>query len=137
VNLKRRYYLRITTPQEAAKRGEIWLEAYPRSLADARNFSRAQVILKAAGGQMLPSAVRIFQPSEKQWEVYELQDQKVNPINLLAIFGDKPFTPRKPGPEWRFELGEGVEQGRPPQRPPQAGALPPSLPSGRRPSTLR
>jgi len=136
-NLKRRYFLQITTPQDAAKKEEIWLEAYPRSLADARDFSRTQVILTPAGGQMLPSAVRIFQPSGKQWEVYQLRDQSVNPFNPLAIFGDKPFTPHKPGPEWRFELGEGVQQAEPPRRQAQGGVAPPALPSGRRPGTLR
>ena len=36
--LKQRYYLRIITPPDV--QGQVWLEAWPRFLADARNFQR-------------------------------------------------------------------------------------------------
>ncbi len=42
--LKARYYLQIITPEERAQ-NEVWLEAWPRWMADAQNFKFAKMIL--------------------------------------------------------------------------------------------
>jgi TIGR03009 family protein len=58
-SLKRRYYMRVATPTNAAAT-QVWLEAYPKMQKDAANFSRVMLILNKADLQ--PSAIQIFNP---------------------------------------------------------------------------
>jgi len=46
-DLKKRYFLRIITPRENAQKGEIWLEAFPRTPEDAEEFKSIQLVLDA------------------------------------------------------------------------------------------
>jgi TIGR03009 family protein len=88
--LKKRYWVRIVTPQNA--KGEVWLEAYPRFQADAANFQRAELILKTA--DMQPFALQLYLPGGQQRTVYQFSNIKVNsrdPADLLDIFPDTDF----------------------------------------------
>jgi TIGR03009 family protein len=110
--LKQRYLMRIITPVDV-QRAEVWLQAYPRSRADAANFRNVEVILKVNG--LLPDAIRLTEPNGEDYKVYKFQDVVVNRrLNWL-----EPNWFRAPLPMgWRAEL-------EPPQGSPQAGRLPP------------
>jgi len=85
--LKRRYYLRVITPQNV--QGQIWLEAYPRYQADAANFRRAELILAVANNDVEPKALQLFSPSGQDRTAFEFRDIKKNA--LLPQFRD-PFS---------------------------------------------
>jgi len=134
--LKKRFFVRLITPEEAAKKGQIWLEAHPRFLDDARNFSRAEVILTVEKEQLVPAAVQLFQPNGKNRTVYVLSGMSLNALGLGNLLND-PFSPRKPGAEWRFEVAQAEPAAVPPRTPPQ-GIFPPAPgPTGSQPRTRR
>jgi TIGR03009 family protein len=87
--LKQRYYLRIITPPGV--QGQVWLEAYPRFLADARNFQRALLVLKTTG--MIPVALKTYLPGGNDSQVYAFDDVVINdPMGWRGIFGNQnPF----------------------------------------------
>jgi len=98
--LKRRYFLRIITPQDA--QGQVWLEAWPRFAYDAEDFTRAQVILNTA--TMLPMAIQTYQPNGKSRTVYQFGDsprvnskdplRHLDPLNILKQDPFRPTLPR-------------------------------------------
>lgn len=118
-NLKRRYDLRISTPSDANK-GDIWLEAYPLFAQDARNFSRAEIILSQAvqgnQGQLLPIAIRIYQPNGTDHTVFVFNKITLNENRFFTRFQND-FSPTKPGLGWQFVADEGP-QGNPAMQPP-------------------
>ena len=78
IDLERRYFMRLTTPEAAAKQGQIWLEAWPRFQADAANYKRVDLIIRSS--DMLPMAIQVHSPNGKNRTVYSFSDQKVNPF---------------------------------------------------------
>ena len=113
--LKQRYYLRIITPANA--QGQVWLEAFPRFLADARNFKRALLILKTTG--MIPVALKTYLPGGNDSQVYTFDDVVVNdPLGWRGIFGGDPFQASTP-----FGWKKVIEK---PDPPAQASRVPPT-----------
>jgi len=89
--LKKRYWMRIITPPNATD--QIWLEALPRFQADAANFSKVELILRAR--DLMPFAIQIFKPGGRDQDVYQF-DPNTNLIDKgLDLFRDfaKPTTP--------------------------------------------
>lgn len=89
-DLKRRYFMRITTPADA--KGEIWMEALPRFQQDAANFQRAELILKSNG--MLPHALQIYSPNGKNRSAYQFFNVVLN--DPLRFFKGDPFNAALP-----------------------------------------
>jgi TIGR03009 family protein len=95
--LKRRYWVRLVTPPEA--KGQIWLEAQPKFLADAQDFQKVEVILAVGKEDVTPTAIQIYLPGGKARTVYTLSNISVNQKDLRFIFED-PFHARIP-PGWQ------------------------------------
>jgi len=95
--LKARYWVRIITPPEA--KNQIWLEAYPKQLADAQDFQKVEIILSIGKDDLMPTAIQIYLPGGRARTVYTLSNIKVNQVDPRLIFQD-PFTARIP-PGWQ------------------------------------
>ncbi|ASV76101.1 hypothetical protein THTE_3499 [Thermogutta terrifontis] len=99
-SLKRRYYMRIITPQNV--KDEIWLEAFPRYQREAANFQRAQLILKLPALDIY--ALQLYhpsaQPNTQSRTVFQFDRIKVNAFDPLRIFKEDPFRPILPDPSW-------------------------------------
>jgi TIGR03009 family protein len=89
--LRQRYFLRLITPND--RKGEVWLQAYPKHRADAANFSRAELIL--TGPEMTPFALQIYLPNGKTRLSYVFQDIKVN-ATLTNFLQRNPFNVTTP-----------------------------------------
>jgi TIGR03009 family protein len=92
--LKERYYIRIvpsnTLPPNT--KGQIWLEAYPRSHEDAANFHHAVFIIKADG--MSPYGLQLVQPNGKDYTAYRFENIVVDdPFRMFKGDPFHPFTP--------------------------------------------
>ncbi len=89
--LRNRYYFKIipaSNPQI-----EVWLDAYPKQLQDAANFSHARLVLNLP--EMTPKALQLISPNEKSYISYVFFETVVN--DRLRIFQGNPFqvyTPR-------------------------------------------
>lgn len=83
--LKQRYFIRLITPPEV--KDQIWLKAYPRFQQDAANFHHAEFIIKTEG--MSPFALKLIQPNEKDYTVYQFYDIVVN--DAFRLFKGNPF----------------------------------------------
>jgi TIGR03009 family protein len=121
--LKQRYYLRIITP-DAKRQQEVWLEAWPRLVADAQNFKYAELILAIGQRSLTPTAVQIHHPNGKNRVVYTLSGIEVNKTGFGAIFGN-PFEPKTPR-GWQ-RVVEEPPHGPPPLRAPAGRDGPPSV----------
>ena len=99
-SLKRRYYMRIITPQNV--KDEIWLEAIPRYQREAASFQKAQLILKLP--QMDIFALQLYlpstQPATQARTVFQFDRIKANAIDPLKIFKEDPFRPILPDSSW-------------------------------------
>jgi len=89
--LKEQFYIREITPP-AARRTEIWLEAYPRSSRIAAAFQKLQLIFRAS--DMSPYAMKMVQPNGKDYIVYQFFAVAVN--SPPPPPGDDPFHPAVP-----------------------------------------
>ncbi len=88
--LKQRYFMRVVTPPDV--KDQIWLEAFPRYQQDAANFYRAQFIITAQG--MSPFALKLIQPNQKDYTVYQFFNIVVNdPLRLFKGDPFRAFTP--------------------------------------------
>ena len=56
--LLERYWVRVITPEGATN--EYWLEAYPKRIDDARNYSKIEIII--AEEDFLPKAMHLYSP---------------------------------------------------------------------------
>lgn len=112
-SLKRRYYMRIITPQNI--QDEIWLEAFPRYQREAANFQRAQLILKLP--QLDIFALQLYhpsaQPNTQSRTVFQFEKIKVNAVDILRVFKEDPFRPVLPDSSW-VKVNEATP---PPQSP--------------------
>ena len=120
--LKKRYWMRIITPPNATD--QIWLEALPRFQADAANFSKVELILRAR--DLMPFAIQIFKPGGRDQDVYQF-DPNANLIDKgLDLFRDfaKPSTPF--GYKYILEDASAAQPAPPPAnpRPPVPANLP-------------
>jgi TIGR03009 family protein len=71
--IKNRYWLRVITPPEAKE--EYWLEAVPKTMQDAANFKKVEVII--AREDYLPKAIQIYPVN---------YDPKTNPARTVFQF---------------------------------------------------
>jgi len=124
-SLKRRYYMRIITPQNVTD--EIWLEAFPRYQQEAANFQRAQLILKLP--QLDIFALQLYhpsaQPTSQSRTVFQFERIKTNAVDFLRLFKEDPFKPILPDSSW----AKVVETANPNQQP--------SATMGQRPTPYR
>jgi TIGR03009 family protein len=89
--LMQRYFLRIATPPSV--QGQVWLEAHPRFQLDAANFRKTTLILDQR--TLLPFAMEVVLPNEKQWHVHQFQDHVVNdPLRIFKADAFRPALPR-------------------------------------------
>lgn len=115
--LNRRYWIR----SKQGKADTIWLEAYPRTQADAANYHHVDIMLQRK--TMLPTALQVHMPNGQSRAVYMFQNPTVNGT-LNKLFGSLFSAPRTP-------LGwKRVVQELPPNdgNPPQAAQLPGTAP---------
>jgi TIGR03009 family protein len=123
--MRARYWLRITTPAEAAEKNQVWIEAYPKFAKDAANFSRVDVILSftfenGVVTKLEPHAINLVMPNQKDRTAYQFTQMTTNGVlnNLgetLGIFV-RPATPLG----WQHELmDDGMATGTEPS--PAAG----------------
>jgi TIGR03009 family protein len=116
--LKARYWIRTKQSDEAT----IWLEAYPRSQADAANYHHVEVMLDRK--TMMPTAIQVHMPNGRNKAVYMFQDPSVNG-SLNQLFGALFSSPRTP-------LGwTRVVQEAPPETGPSPQATNPVAPTQR------
>lgn len=87
--LKKRYWLRITTPPENAQT-QVWIEAYPKFQQDAANFSKVDLILDKEN--FLPVAMQIHTPGIPARTVYMFGKPSINAL-LGALDFASPMTP--------------------------------------------
>ena len=110
--LSRRYWLRIVTPP--GTQGEVWLDAYPKFLADAQNFRHVELILAVGQNEVRPSAVQIHHPNGKNRTVYQFESAVVNKTGVRDVFED-PFHARVPA-GWQKLVEDAPQAPSPPQR---------------------
>lgn len=87
--LKARYWIRSKQSDATT----IWLEAYPRTQADAANYHHVEVMLERK--TMSPKALQVHQPNRANRDVYMFQPAKINGT-MEKLFGglfDQPRTP--------------------------------------------
>ena len=68
-DLKKRYYLRIITPPQNVEKGELWLEAFPRTQEDAAEFKSVQLIFHER--KLIPLGFLKFDVNEKKLSSYK------------------------------------------------------------------
>ncbi len=88
--LRDRYWIRLITPKEAPT-GQIWLEAYPKTLEDRQDLVKAELIIQVKPVQ--PVAFQKYAPNGDR-QVYHLKNVK---INRFELFGREPFEPNERG----------------------------------------
>lgn len=89
--LKKRYSMRIITPPSVTD--QIWLEALPRFQVDAANFSKVELILRAA--DLMPFAIQVFKPGGQDRDVYQFDPRTSlidRGLDLIRDFS-RPLTP--------------------------------------------
>ena len=90
--LKKRYAMRIL-PTPGGGSDQVWLEALPRTQADAANFSKVELILGAR--DLMPFAIRIYKPGGQDQDVYQFNQNTSlidKGLDLIRDFS-KPVTP--------------------------------------------
>lgn len=87
--LKARYWIRSRQGNAA----EIWLEAYPRTQADAANYHHVDVMLERK--TMMPKAIQVHMPNGRNRAVYMFEQPNVNGT-LNQLFGALFNSPRTP-----------------------------------------
>ena len=93
-----RYWLRPVTPRSA--KNEIWLEAYPKTLTDARNYKKLEIILSTE--DWLPRSLHIYSPNydiakNPQSRAYEFRDRRMNgQLTAIQDFFKVFVRPQKP-----------------------------------------
>lgn len=89
--LKKRYSMRIITPPSVTD--QIWLEALPKFQVDAANFSKVELILRAA--DLMPFAIQVFKPGGQDRDVYQFDPRTSlidRGLDLIRDFS-RPLTP--------------------------------------------
>lgn len=96
VELLDRFWIRDVTP--ANVQGQYWLEAWPKRVSDAQNYSRMEIILTR--DPFLPVAVHMYAPNYDEKTkpsrmVFEFEKREINGAlaGLLDPFFIRPSTP--------------------------------------------
>jgi TIGR03009 family protein len=105
--IQQRFWMRVITPREA--QGEYWLEAYPKSPADAANYQKIEIILDEK--EYLPKAIQVFDPTydvrrNPKRTTFIFDEREVNwnvTLQKLNIFHKEFFEPALPG-GWTKEI---------------------------------
>ena len=90
--LKKRYAMRIL-PTPGGGSDQVWLEALPRTQADAANFSKVELILSAR--DLMPFAIRIYKPGGQDQDVFQFNQNTSlidKGLDMIRDFA-KPVTP--------------------------------------------
>ena len=85
-DLKKRYYLRIITPPQQAKLGEIWLEARPKTAEDAAEFRAVQLIFDEK--RLLPLGFVKFSANGKERTSYKFIVDTMKVSGKKNLIGD-------------------------------------------------
>jgi len=93
--IKRRFWLRVVTPPD--KKGEYWLEAIPRTMQDAQNFTAMTIII--AEKDYLPKAMLMVHPNKARTN-YLFNDRETNWIR--NVFARSKFVPTLPARDWKM-----------------------------------
>ena len=85
--LKRRYYIRQTQPPAGqARPGQVWIEAYPKTVEDAAEFERAEMIMSFQP-VVRPLAIKLHKVNREQHVyIFDLKEMKVNKTQILPSF---------------------------------------------------
>lgn len=104
-----RYWIRPVPPENGSQT-EVWLEAYPKSQADAANYQKVLVVLDAQ--EVLPKVLVVFDPNytpqNPQRTVFEFSERErnwtlIDRINELNIWNEE-FIPTAPPKDWKIEV---------------------------------
>ena len=87
--LKARYWIR----SKQSDASTIWLEAYPRTQADAANYHHVEVMLERK--TMLPRGIQVHMPNGNSRAVYIFKTPKIN-STMEKLFGGLFNEPRTP-----------------------------------------
>ena len=75
--IKNRYWLRVITPQQVQET-DIWLEAYPKHINDARNYQRLEIHLSR--NDWMPKVLHVYLVN---------YDERTNPASRVFEFGNR------------------------------------------------
>lgn len=83
--LKQRYFIRrIAPPENARVAGQVWIEVFPRTVDDAQDFQRAEMII-ALTPQVLPVAIRLYKANnEAHSYMFDQKSMKINARQMIA-----------------------------------------------------
>ncbi|MDO4586779.1 MAG: hypothetical protein Q4C95_05705 [Planctomycetia bacterium] len=101
-NLKNRFYMRLITKPEKAKT-EVWIEAVPRYLDDAKNFKSIIITLRLKDLQ--PYYMRKFGVNGKSYTDFTFEDIAVNKGNWGIESNVNLTWTKKVEPEYSFKQG--------------------------------
>lgn len=121
VEIKSRFWLQpLELP--AGRNNEVWIEAWPKTSADAQNYSRVQVVLDAS--EVLPKGLIVFLPNSRPGaetkEIYDFVKREKNPISLNPF--SQGFIPERLPKDWKVIVEPF--QAQPPAQPAAPGAQP-------------
>ena len=83
-DLKSRYFLRITTPNEPQFQNQTWIEVWPRFRQDTSAFLRAEVILNRE--TMEPEGLKLYHLDGRDSTVYTFHNRQAK-VQSNNIFG--------------------------------------------------
>ena len=106
-DIKNRYWLQVITP--STRKGEYWLEAYPKTMADAGSFLKVHIIISEK--DFLPKGLVVFDRNFKQGKnhsrtVFNFKDRETNfgsTLDKLNIFHRSFYEPAVPK-GWKKEV---------------------------------
>ncbi len=126
-DIKRRYWLQVITP--STSKGEYWLEAYPKTMADAGSFLKVHIIIDEK--DFLPKGLVLFDRNFKQGKnhsrtVFNFKQRETNfgsTLDKLNIFHRHFYEPAIPK-GWKKEVRQPPQPvtGEPPRQVRQPGA---------------
>ena len=105
--IKNRYWLQVITP--STSKGEYWLEAYPKTMADAGSFLKVHIIIDEK--DYLPKGLVVFDRNFKQGRnhsrtVFNFKNRETNfgtTLDKLNVFHRNFYEPAVPK-GWKKEI---------------------------------
>jgi len=106
-DIKKRYWLQVITP--STSKGEYWLEAYPKTMADTGSFLKVHIIISEK--DFLPKGLVVFDRNFKQGKnhsrtVFNFKERETNfgsTLDKLNIFHRSFYEPAVPK-GWKKEI---------------------------------
>lgn len=111
-HLTKRYWIRDITTEKERKKGEIWLEIFPRYQQDAANFIKVELILKAES--FLPYGLKLYNPNGKSHRTYVFTKYEMNQNQWFGGMDWSPAPPRG----WQKKVEKALAPASAPQRRP-------------------